>query len=97
VRGREGKVLMQIRGCEENEAHRQCRQTASVTTGRRLWLRAAWHNFARVFKGEGVRERGVLIGARRRRNWKQIVWIEPRDRAVSGRKFWTKVEEADVA
>jgi hypothetical protein len=60
-------------------------------------LRAAWHNFARVFKGEGVWERGVLIGVRRRRNWKQIVWIELRDHTVSGRKFRTEVEEADVA
>jgi hypothetical protein len=42
VREGERKVLVQIRGCEEDEAHRQWRRTASVTAGRRLGLRAAW-------------------------------------------------------
>jgi hypothetical protein len=36
VRKIKGKVLVQIRGYEENEAHRQHHRTASATVGRRL-------------------------------------------------------------
>jgi hypothetical protein len=49
-------------------------------------------DFARVFRGERVRDRGVLIGARRRRKQNRINRIDSGDRAVSGLKIGSRLK-----